>query len=87
MPCATITSCRAWSGREFAALLFDFIENGQLWRSAMPGKVLICEDERIIHEFIRKTLRDGGIESLSAYTGKELCALLARNNLKSSCWT
>ncbi len=53
----------------------------------MPGKVLICEDERIIHEFIRKTLRDGGIESLSAYTGKELCALLARNNLKSSCWT
>ena len=36
----------------------------------MSGKVLICEDERIIHEFIRKTLRDGGIESVSAHTGE-----------------
>lgn len=70
MPCATITFHLLSFGREFAVLLLDFIENGQLWRFAMSSKVLICEDERVIHEFIRKTLRDGGIESVSAYTGE-----------------
>ncbi|MFH1010568.1 MAG: response regulator [bacterium] len=36
----------------------------------MSAKILICEDERIVHELIRKTLHDGGFETLSAYTGE-----------------
>jgi CheY-like chemotaxis protein len=41
----------------------------------VSAKVLICEDERIVHEFIRKTLRDGGIESESAFTGADALRL------------
>ncbi|MBU1936063.1 response regulator [bacterium] len=41
----------------------------------MPKKILICEDERFIHELMRKTLQDGGYETSSAYTGEGLLNL------------
>ncbi|MBM3324106.1 MAG: response regulator [Calditrichaeota bacterium] len=41
----------------------------------MSAKILICEDERTIHELIRKTLCDGGFNTLSAYTAEEALRL------------
>ena len=44
----------------------------------MPKKILICEDERFIHELIRKTLQDAGYETASAYTGEGLLSLAGK---------
>ena len=46
----------------------------------MWSKVLICEDERFIHELIQETLRKGGVETLSAYTGADAVRLASEGH-------